>query len=243
MWAPDGRVVYGNNIEGKKNIWMMNADGGAAKPLTDSTADSYNHLPEVTSDGRYVVFISTRTAQWQLWRTDIDGSNPKQLTQERDGAGSFCISPDGQWVVYGTFGKGIWKVSISSGTPTKLIDKPGGYAQVSPDGRLLAYYFGGKITVATFDGGAPIKTFDMPGTSGPLFYYSYDGHSLIYINTQNGVSNLWSQPLDGGAPKQITDFKSDLIWRFAYSRDGKQLALARGNVSRDAVMISESKSQ
>ena len=81
----------------------------------------------------------------------------------------------------------------------------------------------------------------MPGTSGPLFYFSYDGHSLIYINTQNGVSNLWSQPLDGGAPKQITDFKSDLIYRFAYSRDGKQLALARGNVSRDAVMISESK--
>jgi Tol biopolymer transport system component len=237
MWSPDGRVVYGNNIEGKKNIWIMNGDGSAAKPLTDSTADSYNHLPEVTSDGRYVVFISTRTAQWQLWRTDIDGSNPKQLTQERDGAGSFCISPDGQWVVYSPFPSGISKVSIDGGTPTRLIDKPGGYSQVSPDGRLLAYYFGGKITVATFDGGAPIKTFDMPGTSGPLFYFSNDGHSLIYINTQNGVSNLWSQPLDGGAPKQITDFKSDLIWRFAYSRDGKQLALARGSVSRDAVMI------
>ena len=140
-WAPDGRVVYGNNIEGKKNIWIMNADGSEPKPLTDSTADSYNHLPEVTSDGRYVVFISTRTAQWQLWRTDIDGSNPKQLTQERDGAGSFCISPDGQWVVYSPFGSGIWKVSIDGGTPTKLIDKPGGYPQVSPDGRLLAYYF------------------------------------------------------------------------------------------------------
>jgi eukaryotic-like serine/threonine-protein kinase len=243
MWAPDGRVVYGNNIEGKKNIWIMNADGSAAKPLTDSTADSYNHLPEVTSDGRYVVFISTRTTQWQLWRTDIDGNNPKQLTQERDGAGSFCISPDGQWVVYSPFPSGIWKVSIDGGTPTKLIDKPGGYTQVSPDGKLLAYHFVDdqtkrpKIAVTKFADGAAVKTFDIPGTSGPLFYFSYDGHSLIYINTQSGVSNLWSQPLDGAAPKQITDFKSDLIYRFAYSRDGKQLALARGNVSRDAVMI------
>jgi serine/threonine protein kinase/Tol biopolymer transport system component len=241
MWSPDGRVIYGNNIEGKKNVWIMNADGSAAKPLTDSTADSYSSLPEVTSDGRYVVFISTRTGQWQLWRTDIDGNNPKQLSEERDGAGSFCISPDGQWVIYSPFPSGISKVSINGGTPTKLIDKPGGYTQISPDGRLLAYYFVGKITVTTFDGGAPIKTFGMPGTSGPLFYFSHDGHALIYINTQNGVSNLWSQPLDGEAPKQITNFKSDLIYRFAYSRDGKQLVLARGNVSRDAVMISESK--
>ena len=53
--------------------------------------------------------------------------------------------------------------------------------------------------------------------------------------------NLWSQPLDGSAPKQITDFKADLILNFAYSRDGRQLAFARGNQSREAVMISEVK--
>jgi hypothetical protein len=55
------------------------------------------------------------------------------------------------------------------------------------------------------------------------------------------VSNLWSQPLDGGKAKQITDFKSDLIYNFAYSRDGRQLALARGSHTRDAVLISEVK--
>jgi len=81
----------------------------------------------------------------------------------------------------------------------------------------------------------------MPLTSDPLFHFSHDGHALVYINTLVGVSNLWSLPLDGGAPKQITDFKSDLILNFAYSRDGRQLAFARGNQSRDAVMISEVK--
>ncbi len=247
MWTPDGRVVYGNNIEGKKNIWIMNADGSAAKPITDSGVDWYNDLPVVTSDGRYVVFISTRTGQPQLWRTDIDGSNPRQLTDERDSAGSFCISPDGQWVVYSTAPSGIWKVSIEGGTPTRLIDKQGGFGQVSPDGKLLAYHFvddqtkSPNIAVTAFADGAPIKTFEMPGMSGPLFYFSYDGHSLIYIKNPNGVANLWSQPLDGGAPKPLTDFKSDFFFRFAYSRDGKQLAVARGTVSRDAVMISESK--
>lgn len=179
---------------------------------------------------------------------DIDGSNPKQLTDGLNGIGTFCISPDGGWVLYSPFGGGIWKVSIDGGTPTKVTEKQAaGYGRVSPDGKLLAYQFiddatkRPKITVTAFNDGAPIKTFDMPVTSNPAFHWAHDGHALVYIDTRKGVSNLWSQPLDGGAPRQITDFKSDLIYKFAYSRDGRGLALARGNVTRDAVMISESK--
>jgi len=46
------------------------------------------------------------------------------------------------------------------------------------------------------------------------------------------------QPLDGGPPRQVTDFKSDRIFGFEWSRDGKQLALARGTESSDVVLIS-----
>ncbi len=41
--------------------------------------------------------------------------------------------------------------------------------------------------------------------------------------------------------RNITDFKSDIIRYFSYSRDGRQLALSRGNITRDAVLISEVK--
>jgi len=61
------------------------------------------------------------------------------------------------------------------------------------------------------------------------------------VKTNGGVSNLWQQPLDGGAPKQITDFKSEQIWNFAYSRDGKQVAFARGETTRDVVLINDLK--
>jgi hypothetical protein len=40
---------------------------------------------------------------------------------------------------------------------------------------------------------------------------------------------------------RITDFYSERIYRFAYSRNGHGLALARGNQSSDAVLISEVK--
>jgi Tol biopolymer transport system component len=240
------RVVYETNINGKQSVWMIRSDGSDPQALTDSTADEF--LPEVTPDGSYIVLISVRTGQWQVWRMDIDGSNPRQLTKEPEATISFCISPDGQWVVYTPLDNGIWKVSIDGGTPTKLIEKSNArYGRVSPDGKLLAYICVDdqtkrpKITVTTFTDGAPIKTLDMPMTSALIFHWSHDGNALVYIDTRKGVSNLWSQPLDGGAPRQITDFKSDLIYKFAYSRDGRGLALARGNVTRDAVMISQSK--
>jgi hypothetical protein len=94
--------------------------------------------------------------------------------------------------------------------------------------------------VNKFEDGTPFRAFDVPFTSGDYVQWSAGGRSLIYKNTIGGVGNLWNQPLDGGAAKQITDFKSDLIYYFAYSRDGKQLALARGNYTRDAVLITDS---
>jgi hypothetical protein len=52
-----------------------------------------------------------------------------------------------------------------------------------------------------------------------------------------GVSNIWSLPLDGGKPVQLTDFKADQIFWFDFSRDGKQLAVSRGVQTSDVILI------
>jgi hypothetical protein len=45
-------------------------------------------------------------------------------------------------------------------------------------------------------------------------------------------------PVGGGPPRRLTDFKSDSIFWFDFSRDGRQLALARGTQISDVVLIS-----
>jgi Tol biopolymer transport system component len=65
-----------------------------------------------------------------------------------------------------------------------------------------------------------------------------DGKALDYRLFRAGASNIWRQALAGDPPKQITNFKSDLIFSFAWSREGKQLALARGSISSDVILIS-----
>jgi eukaryotic-like serine/threonine-protein kinase len=254
-WTPDGKVLYDSNINSKASIWILNAGGGEPKPLTDSSEE--DSAPEVSPDGRYIIFGSLRGGGNQVWRMDIDGANQKQLTRESGGVPTFSISPDGRRVIYNPFVGGIRKVSIDGGEPIEMVAEGSlRYPQVSPDGNLLAYFFDDerahrpKIAVVKFDDGSPVKTFDLPVTSGTslyekLFYHSFhwspDGRALVYINTVAGVSNLWSQPLDGGKPAQLTNFTSDRILSFAYSHDGRQLALARGSQSSDAVLISESK--
>ena len=68
-----------------------------------------------------------------------------------------------------------------------------------------------------------------------------DGQALAYIDTRAGVSNLWRLPLDSSPVKQITDFKTEQIFQFDWSRDGRWLALARGSVTSDVVLVKDSK--
>jgi Tol biopolymer transport system component len=57
----------------------------------------------------------------------------------------------------------------------------------------------------------------------------------------NGVSNLWSQPLDGGKPSQITNFTTELINEFAIAPDGKHIALSRGHSTLDVVLVKDAR--
>ena len=136
---------------------------------------------------------------------------------------------------------------MDGGTPTKVTEASAFVVQVSPDGRLLAYAGldaktnSERLAVLRFDDLAPVKTFDLPVTARSLFRWSPNSRAIVFVDRRGDVSNLWRLPLDGGAPAQITDFKTDAIHTFAYSRDGKQIALSRGNMTLDALMISEEK--
>ena len=52
------------------------------------------------------------------------------------------------------------------------------------------------------------------------------------------MGNIWERKLTGGPAKQLTDFNSGQIFDFYWSADGKQLALTRGKVRSDVILIS-----
>ena len=251
-WAPDGRLVFVSNEGGSADIWIASPDGTNRQQLTSN--GNANFSPVVSTDGKYIVFTSTQDGKKNLWRINIDGSNPLRLTAGL--ADSYpSLSPDARWVIY-TALEGVKptlrKVSIDGGASVEVTDHVVTIGTISPDGRYIAYSYpesqdafapANRLAVIPFAGGSPLKTFEFAGsgTVVSLAQWSQDGKSIYYTVTTNNVTNIWSQPLDGGAPKQLTDFKDLFMTSFAWSRDGKQLACTRGALVRDAILITDQK--
>ena len=249
-WTPDGKIVYASDAGGRQNIWIMEADGRGNKQL--SAEARRNRDPAVSPDGRSVVWQSNRTGNSNIWLMDMDGGALKQLTRGVADS-SPQVSPDGKWVAYLTNSNQgntstLWKVTIDGSTPMQLTDTNTDGQAISPDGKLIAYTYRDEVTgqnriaLISFAGGPPTRVFDLPPDSrlarsiSPI-QWTPDGHALAFIRTSSGVSNIWTQPLDGSAQKQLTDFKEQRIFNFAWSRDGRQLALSRGVSNTDVVLI------
>jgi serine/threonine protein kinase/Tol biopolymer transport system component len=240
-WLTNSAIVY---ADGNGDLFSVQEDGSNRTSLMPG--EHNNALPAPCADGHFIAFQSYRNEKWNLWRMEADGSNPAQLTNEAFAVYPEC-SADSKWLLYYRVDdRSMWQVPIQGGPPTRL-DMPNRAAatpQVSPDGKLLAYFAEPAamsnpmvLTVIPFGGGSPVYRFDVP-MGATWIRWAPDGKALDYILTRGGASNVWRQALAGGPPKQITNFKSDLIFFFDWSRDGKQLALARGTTSSDVILIS-----
>jgi Tol biopolymer transport system component len=249
VWTPNGKIVYDRlGALAQTNIWIMDSDGSNTRQLTASTG-RINQAPRVSGDGRYIVFVSDRSGNPHLWRMDIDGNDPIQLTNSPEEFlvfGSPECTPDGKWVFYskGRPDAGIWKVSIEGGNPVRISNgQSNSHPAVSPDGKMLAFSYdelSGRngVEIVALVGDAPVKQFDIATTT---IRWTPDSRSFLYIKNEGGVSNIWSQPISGEAPKQISHFNSLLIANFDLSRDGKQLVMNRGTANRDVVLIRDMK--
>jgi Tol biopolymer transport system component/DNA-binding winged helix-turn-helix (wHTH) protein len=244
---PDGRVIYVARTGDEHDIWTVKPDGTEAKPLT---ADSFSPGDmSATPDGRYLFFVSDRAGGNHLFRLNQDGSGLKQLTFGNTSDSAPDCSPDGKWVAYAATVNGkttLWRVAVEGGAPSQLTDYESVAPSFSPDGQMLSCILPteskmkqASIAIISAEGGAPLKTFEILVFA---FYYhgarwTPDGQALVFLRTENNVMNLWQQPLNGSPAQPLTNFKSDSIYNYSYTRDGKGIILARGKVIVNVAMI------
>lgn len=244
-WTPDGRIVYTSTAGGNLDLWIMNQDGTNRKQLTSDPTQEDS--PLVSPDGRYIVFDSQRGPLPSIWRMDIDGNNLKQLTDKEDYL--MDITPDSKSIIFAswrTTRMTLWRTSIDGGEPVQLSNLFITNGRLSPDGKFIVCRYReenpnspAKLIILPIEGGTPIKTFDLLPTTVGSPEWSGDGKSIIVVDNRTGTNNLWSLPLDGGPMKQLTDFKPDEIFNRELSFDGKLMAISRGLVTSDVILISD----
>ena len=231
-WTPDGKIVFNSMAGGSDGIWIMDADGKNRKQLT--TAENVDYDPSITTDGRYVVFVSERTGAPVGWVMNVDGSNQKKL----DITGFNPQAGDG-WVVYPD-SQALWKTPIGGGEPVRLTEERPLRCAISQDGKMVACSLETpgsptRLVVLPVDGG-PVKVFEVKYQLPARLRWTPDGRAVTYIKRPEGVADIWSQSIDGGEPKRLTNFKADTIFSFDWSRDNK-LVISHGSSAGDVVLI------
>jgi Tol biopolymer transport system component len=247
-WMPDGRLLYTSSANGNADIWVMNGDGGNRVQLTNHPAA--DRLPQATADGRYIVFMSERDGQRGIWRMDPSGNNQVRLgTDPVSSAWAPFVSPDGRWVSYSNQGRRAHrKIEIASGVAAPVFatdegpELPPSFHDpaLSRDGSMALGHYrddtlrSERLAVVPTDDPSKARLFPNVFISGK---WAPDGRSVIWYDNRRNPGNLWRQPIAGGPATQLTRFTNDVIFSFAFSHDGTQVAIARGSTISDVVLI------
>ncbi|MGH9522473.1 MAG: TolB family protein, partial [Terriglobales bacterium] len=193
-----------------------------------------------TGDGR----------NFNIWTIQQDGTGAQQISHGTLDEFPTC-SPDGKWLFYidGDARK-LMKVPISGGTAQSVGSAPSdttGGLDLSKDGKTVllgTYDFKLRkpdISLVDADSGRVLRILQYDPRHVGRLCLSPDGKGVVYSIYEKGAGNLWLQPLDGGPGRQITHFTSLRIYSYAWSADGKRLALVRGDDPSDLVLVRENK--
>jgi imidazolonepropionase-like amidohydrolase/Tol biopolymer transport system component len=167
--SPDGRQIVFDLLG---DVYVMPVEGGRANRILGGPA--FDMQPRFSPDGTRIAFASDRDGLWNIWTSRIDGSEPKQISREREWfVNSPTWAPDGQtiyarrhFVTTRSLGAGeVWAYHASGSGGLKVTErqndqKDAGEPALSPDGRYL--YFSKDVT---------------PGT---LFEYNKDPNGVIF---------------------------------------------------------------
>lgn len=191
------------------NFWTVDIAGktsGMDRGLSSSFRDVF---PQISPDGKPVLFFSDRNGSTQIWMANRDGSQPVALTSLKGpNTGSPRWSPDGQQIVFDSNTDGayhIYLVSPEGGQPRKLHSGNAFLANWSHDGRWIYYTSSDsgseKIWKIPSSGGQPVL---IPSGGGAGVVESPDG-KFLYFSRKNGNDGIWKMPVEGGPETRVVE--------------------------------------
>ena len=141
--SPDGKQIVFNY---KGNIYIVAAEGGAAKQITSHSA--YDTDPMWTPDGKSIIFASYRNKSKDIYKVSAEGGIPVRLTTHSGNETPMAVIQDGsilftaniqQDAQYGDFpgNAQLYIIGKDGGKATQVTSLPISDLSINSDGKIL----------------------------------------------------------------------------------------------------------
>ncbi|MCY2961638.1 MAG: S9 family peptidase [Planctomycetota bacterium] len=253
--SPDGKSVLFNvrdtDLEanrGRTDLWLASIDGASVRQLTSHPDNDSSG--RWSSDGKSVLFLSSRGGSTQVWRLRLDGGEPEVVTNVPLDVEGFLPFPDGKRLLLvldvvpdadgskeipGTVAHDAEKAKAKSKARIyeSLLFRHWDTWEDAKRAHLFVWDAEGatRALMPGFQADAPTKPFGgveeiaiSPDGRDVVFTARVPGREQAWTND----TNLWHVPADGSAaPKALTAENRAVDTAPAFSPDGKQLAFLR----------------
>ncbi|MBK8049781.1 MAG: serine/threonine-protein kinase [Anaerolineales bacterium] len=111
-WHPfEDKIVFNgtNDVGGEPGLWLMDSAGGDRERLTGNGDD---RRPTWAPDGKFLIYMSQRNGNWDLYRLDLATRDEVRLTDNPAQDGLPSVSPDGKWVAFASDRAGFWQIWV-----------------------------------------------------------------------------------------------------------------------------------
>ena len=221
----------------------------ADPPLVRKLTEPQDDYPDVSPDGRHILFQSNRSGNWQLWLMSRDGSGLMRVAENAFNDRQPAWSPDGKWVAFSSdrgLSDGKRAIFImpsplahTNEPPRQLTSGAGqdvhpkwlrdgsamAFNRIAADGRqadVLLTTFEGKET--RIDLGAGMNTYASVEPTGT--YVVYRGTTReAGSNGPADNSDIFIAARNGAAKRRLTTDPAFDGWP-AVSQDGRTIAFA-----------------
>lgn len=257
---PSGSRLLYNDMKGYEDPWRKHHRSSITRDIWMAEGDGEKHYRKITSfhgedrnpvwtaDGQGFYYLSEENGSFNIYRTDLDGKDKKQLTTHTTHPVRFLTASQTGQLCYGYDGE-IYTLQ-PGGTPEKvaieivsdkiendqvqrLLSEGATDIAVSPNAKEIAFIVRGDVYVTSVDYETTRQITNTPQQERNLDF-SPDGRHLLYAAERGGVWGIYQTNLVREEDKYFTyapEIKEEALvvsgqpsFQPAYSPDGKEVA-------------------